>query len=133
LVKDALSLERRVDEHKKRLDSSEIRLRGRTMSTCEPRSIAGIVGWIRIPRNAWSGSRYEMGTRDGSSVVESGRCVQASRTPLLANLGIPFLEDIHKMLTILIDRTHFGTIGCRREKTRVPFPHRFNGEALEEA
>jgi hypothetical protein len=118
LVKNTLSLERRVDERKKRLDSSEIRLRGRTTSACERRSIAGIVGWIRIriPRNAWSRSRDEMGARDDNGVVESGRCMQASRTPLLANLGVPFLEDIHKMLTILIDRTHFRTIGCRMEK-----------------
>jgi hypothetical protein len=36
------------------------------------------------------------------------------------------------MLTILIDRTNFRTIGCRREKPRVWFPHRFDGEALEE-
>jgi hypothetical protein len=131
LVKNALSLERRVDERKKRLDRSEILLRGWTTSACERRSIAGIDGWIRIriPRNAWSRS----GARDDGGVVESGRCMQTSRTPLLANLGIPFLEDVHKMLTILVDRKHFGTIGCRREKPRVLFPHRFDGEALEEA
>jgi hypothetical protein len=79
LVKNAPSLERRVDERKNRLDSSEIRLRGLTTSACERRSIACIVGWIRIririPRKAWSRSRDEMRARDDGGVVESRRCV----------------------------------------------------------